>query len=90
MHTSRNILTMTVKICLSILKRVRAIQPSIFQVMKGFLQGITGILIYIDDILLTGNTNKEHFKNLETVFSCQEQDSLCLKHSQVCFDAPVH
>ena len=44
--------------------------PSIFQrAMEGMLQGIPGVSIYIDDILVTGKTNKEHLKNLDEVLS---------------------
>ena len=37
--------------------------PGIFQqVMEGLLQGIEGIIVYIDDMLVSGATAEEHLK----------------------------
>ena len=42
--------------------------PGIFQqAMEGLLQGIPGISIYLDDILITGATDSDHLKSLEEV-----------------------
>ena len=39
--------------------------PGIFQrVMEGLLQGMDGVIVYIDDILVTGKTRTEHIKTL--------------------------
>ena len=35
--------------------------------MEGILQGIPGVTSYIDDILVTGETEEEHLKALEEV-----------------------
>ena len=37
--------------------------------MKGLLQGCTGVLIYLDDILVTGSTVEDHLVNLDQVLS---------------------
>ena len=42
--------------------------PGIFQrVIESVLQGIDGVVIYLDDILITGPTEKDHLKSLEEV-----------------------
>ena len=45
--------------------------PAIFQkVMDTILQGVKGAMCYIDDILVTGWNEREHFQNLEEVMKC--------------------
>lgn len=44
--------------------------------MEGMLQVIPSVSIYINDILLTRKTNKEHLKNLDEVLSWLEQSEL--------------
>ena len=56
--------------------------------MEGMLQGIPGVSIYIDDILVTGKTNKEHLKNLDEVLSRLEWSGLRLKRSKCAFMLP--
>ena len=42
--------------------------PSIFQrIMETLLQGIPGVCVYIDDILVTGKTTQEHLEHLAEV-----------------------
>ena len=42
--------------------------PAIFQrVMDTILQGLSNVLCYLDDILITGATDQEHICNLEEV-----------------------
>jgi len=42
--------------------------PGIFQkAMEGLLQGIPHVTVYLDDILITGETEAEHLKSLEQV-----------------------
>ena len=44
--------------------------PGIFQrVMEGLLQGMDGVIVYIDDILVTGKTRTEHIKTLDEVLT---------------------
>ena len=43
--------------------------PAIFQrIMEGILQGILGVVVYIDDILVSGKDEQEHLKRLEQVY----------------------
>lgn len=42
--------------------------PSMFQrIMENILQGLPGVCVYIDDILVSGKTTEEHLRNLEAV-----------------------
>ena len=54
--------------------------PGIFQrVIEGLLQGIRGVVVYLDDILITESTNKEHLEALEQVLSRLERAGLRVK-----------
>ena len=54
--------------------------PGIFQrVIEGLLQGIRGVVVYLDDILITGSTSKEHLETLEQVLSRLESAGLRVK-----------
>ena len=54
--------------------------PAIWQkAMSVVLQGCKGTVCYIDDILVTGTTRKEHEENLRRVFGRLEQYGLRLK-----------
>ena len=35
--------------------------------MDNLVQGIPGVVVYIDDVLNTGSTNEEHLKSLQEV-----------------------
>ena len=43
------------------------------------LQGIPGVAIYIDDILITGRNDDVHLKSLEEVLRCLEMVGLRVK-----------
>ena len=44
--------------------------PGIFQrVIERLLQGVKGVAVYLDDILITGSTESEHLKTLDEVLS---------------------
>ena len=56
--------------------------PSIFQrIMEGILQGIPGICVYLDDILVSGKDIQEHNRNLEAVFTRLEEAGFRLKRT---------
>ena len=54
--------------------------PALFQkAMDSILQGVPNTICYIDDILVTGRSDKEHLKNLEEVLSRLRRYGLRLK-----------
>ncbi len=62
---------------------------AIFQrVMESLLQDIPGIVIYIDDILVTGLSNSDYLVELEEVLSRMETAGLSLQKSKCKFMAP--
>ena len=63
--------------------------PGIFQrVIETLLQGIEGVVVYIDDILVTGSTEEEHLRALERVLSRLEQAGLRVKPNKCSFMRP--
>ena len=54
--------------------------PALFQMtMDTILQGLDGVICYIDDILVTGATPEEHLKNLEAVLKRLQEHGIRLK-----------
>ena len=47
--------------------------------MKEILQGIPYVTVYIDDILVTGATDREHLQNLQEVLTHLEKAGIRLK-----------
>ena len=63
--------------------------PSIFQhTMENVLQGIPNTCIYLDDLLVTGDTQESHLANLEAVLSKLQTAGLRLKRSKCTFMMP--
>lgn len=63
--------------------------PGIFQrVMKGLLQGMDGVIVYIDNILVTGKTRTEHIKTLDEVLARLGKAGLHLNKNKCVFLAP--
>ena len=63
--------------------------PSCFQrVMESLLKGIPGVVIYIDDVLVTGKTDEEHLAALEEVLQRLEQAGLRLHLKKCSFMVP--
>ena len=60
--------------------------PGIFQrVMEGLLQGIPRVVVYLDDILITGTTDKEHIQALNEVLTRLEKVGLRVKKEKCAF-----
>ena len=63
--------------------------PSIFQrVMENLLQGIPGVCVYIDDILVTGCTDAEHLDHLAQVLQRLQDAGMRLKKTKCLFLLP--
>ena len=63
--------------------------PGIFQrVMECLLRGIPGVIVYLDDILITGSSVDEHFANLDKVLQKLRDARLKLKQNKCAFLAP--
>jgi len=57
--------------------------PGIFQrTMDSLLQGIPGVVSYIDDILITGATDEEHLQTLDRVLEWLETAGLRLNRDK--------
>ena len=58
--------------------------PALFQkTMNVILQGMKHVMCYIDDILVTGSTEKEHFIQLEEVLKHLQHHGLKVKRINV-------
>ena len=63
--------------------------PGIFQrLMENVLQGILNVIVYIDDILVTGADKEEHLKTLSLVLSRLEKAGFRAKKSKCQFIVP--
>lgn len=63
--------------------------PSMFQrVMESILQGVPGVIVYIDDILVSEKTVDEHLQNLDTTLTKLEEAGLLLKRLKCSFLLP--
>ena len=63
--------------------------PGIFQrVMESALNGIPGVTVYLDDIILTGPTEEEHLLALEKVLGRMSEAGLRLRRDKCVFLAP--
>ena len=57
--------------------------PAIWQnTIEQVLQGLAGVQVYLDDILVTGHSEQEHLENLERVLTRLEGYGLKLKNSK--------
>ena len=63
--------------------------PAVFQqTMEKILQGLPKVVVYIDDILVTGRTDEEHMKVLEQVLIRLQEFGLQLKREKCSFLKP--
>jgi hypothetical protein len=64
--------------------------PSIFQrTMENLLQGIPGVCVYIDDILITGRTDEEHLEHLDEVLRRLAEAGMRLKKGKCAYLLPA-
>lgn len=60
--------------------------PAVFQkTMDTILQGIEGVVCYIDDILITGKTPEEHLRHLEAVLERLKQAGVHVRRAKCSF-----
>ena len=60
--------------------------PAVFQkTMDTVLQGLPKVLCYLDDILITGSNEEEHFQNVEQVLQRLQQYGIRAKRSKCTF-----
>ena len=63
--------------------------PGIFQrEMEHLFQGIPGVVVYLDDILVTGEDEQSHLRTLETVLKRLSETGLHVKQSKCLFMVP--
>ena len=63
--------------------------PAIFQrTIKSILRGLPHTSVYLDDILVTGHSEKEHLRNLEAVLQRLEEAGIRLKQKKCAFLLP--
>ena len=63
--------------------------PGIFQrVIESILQGIDGVVVYLDDILITGSSEESHLKTLDEVLSRLDKAGLRARRSKCVFMRP--
>lgn len=66
-----------------------SVAPSIFQrTLDQLLQGISGVCVYLDDILVTGSSEKEHEANLREVLTRLQEAGLKLCKEKCSFYQP--
>ena len=63
--------------------------PGIFQrEMEHLFQGIPGVVVYLDDILVTGENEQSNLRTLETVLKRLSETGLHVKQSKCLFMVP--
>lgn len=53
--------------------------------IESILQGIDGVVVYLDDILITGSSEENHLKTLDEVLSRLDKAGLRVKQSKCTF-----
>ena len=64
--------------------------PGIFQrIMESLLKGIPGVVVYLDDILVTGPSEEEHLSSLKQVLTRLQEAGLRLNRKKCKFLSPA-
>ena len=64
-------------------------QPFFQRAMKGLLQDLPGVIVYLDNVLVTSPNKEEHLKNLDKVMDRLKSAGVTLKQPKCIFLAPV-
>ena len=67
---------------------VRSVIQIFQHIIEKILQGIPYVVVYLDDILITGPTETEHLNTLQTVLERLEHYGIRLKQSKCHFMQP--
>ena len=56
--------------------------------MEGLLQDLPGVVVYLDDVLMTASNEEEHLKNLDKVMESLKPAGVTLKQLKCIFLVP--
>ena len=60
--------------------------PAVFQrAMDTVIQGLPSVIRYLDDILVTGESDEKHVDNLQQLLECLQNHGVRLKREKCCF-----
>ena len=89
-ENSKQLVTINMHLCTISIACFRVSSaPSLFpHILENILQGLLGMLVYIDDILVTEKTRVDHNAKLEAMLTRLEEAGIRLKCEKFCFAMP--